>query len=190
MNINPILREIPTRIESERLIIRCPVPGDGAAVHAGVVDSLDALRQFPASLPWAMFDPSVDESEKYCREGQAKYLMRTEMPMLLFLKHGDIYVGGSGLQAFDWSVPKCETGYWLRTGYRGRGLALEAVRTITMFALDTLGMRRVEALPDDENVASYRVCERAGYELEGVMKSDRAEPNGALRSTRIYAITR
>jgi RimJ/RimL family protein N-acetyltransferase len=190
MNANPIARDIPTRLESERLIIRCPAPGDGAAVHAGVVDSLDALRQFPASLPWAMFEPSVEESEKYCREGQAKYLMRTEMPMLLFLKDGDIYVGGSGLHAFDWTVPKCETGYWIRTAYRGRGLALEAAMAITTFALDTLGMRRVEALPDDDNVASSRVCERAGYELEGVMRSDRAEPDGTLRNTRIYAITR
>jgi len=190
MNTTPLLREIPTFIESERLVIRCPSPGDGAAVHAGVLDSLDALRQFPASLPWAMNDPSVDESEKYCREGQAKFLMRTEMPMLLFLRDGDIYVGGSGLHSFDWSVPKCETGYWIRTGYRGRGLALEAVRTITRFALDTLGMHRVEALPDDENVASCSVCERAGYELEGVMRNERAEPNGTLRSTRIYAIAR
>jgi hypothetical protein len=190
MTLNPVLRDLPTRIDTERLILRCPAPGDGAAVHAGVVDSLEALRRFPASLPWAMFEPSVDASERYCREGQAKFLMRTEMPLLLFLKEGGTYVGGSGLHAFDWAVPKCETGYWLRAGYQGRGLAVEAVNAITTWALETLGMRRIEALPDDENLASCRVCERAGYALEGVLRNDRAAPDGTLRNTRIYAITR
>lgn len=186
----PITRDVPTRLETPRLLIRCPQPGDGAAVFGGVVDSLDALRQFPASLPWAAFEPSVDESEKYCREGQAKYLLRTEMPMLLFLKATGVYVGGSGLHSFDWSVPKCETGYWLRTGYTGQGLATEAVAAITAFALDALGMRRVEALPDDENLPSCRVCERAGYTLEGVMRHERAESGGRLRDTRRYAVAR
>jgi RimJ/RimL family protein N-acetyltransferase len=189
MKTIPITRDIPTRIETPRLLIRCPEPGDGAAVFAGVVASLESLRQFPASLPWSVFEPSVDESERYCREGHAKYLLRTEMPMLLFSKADDVYIGGSGLHSFDWSVPKCEIGYWLRSGYTKQGLAAEAVGAITAFAFSNLGMRRVEALPDDENLASCKVCERAGYSLEGVLRNDRAEPNGRLRNTRVYAIT-
>lgn len=109
--------------------------------------------------------------------------------MLLFSKADDVYIGGSGLHSFDWSVPKCEIGYWLRSGYTKQGLAAEAVGAITAFAFSNLGMRRVEALPDDENLASCKVCERAGYSLEGVLRNDRAEPNGRLRNTRVYAIT-
>lgn len=190
MTHRPITRDIPTRIETARLLIRCPEPGDGTAVFAGIVDSLPSLRQFPASLPWAVFEPSVEESEKFCREGQAKYLLRTEMPMLLFLKAGNVYVGGSGLHSFDWSVPKCETGYWLRTGYTKQGLAAEALGAVTEFAFATLGMRRIEALPDDENLASCKVCERAGYSLEGILRNERAEISGRLRNTRVYATTR
>ncbi len=188
--MEPVLRDIPLHLETERLVIRCPQPGDGAAVHAGVVESLAALREFPASLPWAMFEPSVDASERHCRESHGKYLLRTELNMLLFLKDGGTYVGGSGLHAIDWTVPRCETGYWIRTGHRGRGLAAEAVGAITAFALDVLGMRRVQALPDDENVASCRVCERAGFVLEGVIRHERVAPDGSLRNTRLYAITR
>ena len=110
--------------------------------------------------------------------------------MLIFLKASDVYIGGSGLHSFDWSVPKCETGFWLRTGYTKQGLAAEAVVAITEFAFSSLGMRRVEALPDDENLASCKVCERAGYALEGVLRNERAEANGRLRNTRVYAITR
>jgi RimJ/RimL family protein N-acetyltransferase len=188
MTKTPVTQDVPTQIETPRLLIRCPAPGDGATVFGGVVASLEALRQFPASLPWAAFEPSIEDSERYCREGQAKYLLRTEMPMLLFLKATNVYVGGSGLHSFDWSVPKCETGYWLHRGYTRQGLATEAVTAITAFAFNTLGMRRVVAFPDDENVASCKVCERAGYKLEGVLRNERVEPSGKLRDTRLYAI--
>jgi RimJ/RimL family protein N-acetyltransferase len=187
MRQSPILCDITTQLHTERLTIRCPQPGDGAAVYAGVVESLDALRQFPASLPWAMAEPSVDESEKFCHEGQANYLRRTAMPMLVFLKASNIFVASSGLHALNWSVPKCEIGYWIRSSYAHQGFATEAVKAITQFAVEQLGMRRVEALPDDENQASGRVCERAGYRLEGLLHNERADTNGNLRNTRMYA---
>jgi RimJ/RimL family protein N-acetyltransferase len=184
---SPILRNIPLQLETGRLLIRCPRPGDGALVHAAVVESLAALREFPASLPWAMFEPSVDASEKFCREGQVNYLLRTSLPMLLFLKGTNTLVGSSGVHAMDWAVPKCEIGYWGRASFGRQGLVTEAVKDITAFAFAQLGMRRVEALPDVANLPSCRVCERAGYVLEGTLRNERMAPDGSLRHTRVYA---
>lgn len=185
-----ILLGIPEQLETDRLLLRCPRAGDGPVVHASVVDSLAALREFPASLPWAMAEPSVEVSEQYCRESHANYLLRTSLPMLLLRKSDGVHVGSSGLHTFDWSVPKCEIGYWGRSGFTGQGYITEAVKAITAFAFEQLGMRRVEALPDDDNVRSSQVCERAGYRLEGVMAHDRIAPDGSLRQTRIYACVR
>lgn len=187
---NPVLRDVPEQMETDRLLIRCPRPGDGNAVHAAVVESLAALREFPASLPWAMAEPSPQASEQYCRESQANYQLRTSMAMLLFLKESGTLIGSSGLHSIEWSVPKCEIGYWGRTGFTGRGLITEAVKAITAFAFSNLGMRRVEALPDEENRPSCLVCERAGYVLEGTIRNERVAPNGVLRNTRLYAVVR
>ena len=93
---SPVLLEVPEQIETQRLLIRCPRAGDGRIVHDSVVESLAALRAFPASLPWAMFEPSVAASEQFCREGEANYRLRTSLPMLLFLKEGNVHVGNSG----------------------------------------------------------------------------------------------
>jgi len=187
---SPVLREVPEQLETQRLLIRCPRAGDGRIVHDSVVESLAALRAFPASLPWAMFEPSLDASEQFCREGEANYRLRTSLPMLLFLKEGNAHVGNSGLHGFDWSVPKCEIGYWGRRGFAGRGFITEAAKAITEFAFRHLGMRRVEALPDDANLPSCRVCERAGYTLEGTARHDRRGPGGDMRNTRVYAVVR
>lgn len=187
---SPILREVPEQLETDRLLIRCPRAGDGATVHASVVESLAALRAFPASMPWALQEPSVDASEQYCREGAAFYRLRTSLPMLLFLKGTQVHVGNSGLHRLGWSVPKCEIGYWGHSRFAGQGFITEAVKAITEFAFQHLGMRRVEALPDEANLPSCRVCERAGYTLEGTIRHERVGPGGDLRNTRVYAVVR
>ena len=78
----PSLRGVPDSFDTERLTIRCPRAGEGPLLHEAVVASLDALREFPASLPWAMAEPTLDTAEQFCREGRAHFMMRSMMPML------------------------------------------------------------------------------------------------------------
>lgn len=187
---HPILHDVPQQLDTERLILRCPRAGDGAAVHEAVVESLPQLREFGASLPWAMAEPSVDSSEVFCRQGEADYLARTNLPLLMYLKSNGRFVGGSGLHRFSWVDGRFEIGWWCRSSLSGRGYVTEAVNAITAFAFERLQARRVEAFPDDLNLASCRVCERAGYALEGVLRHERIGPDGVMRNTRVYAKVR
>jgi len=184
---NPILRDVPGQLESERLLIRCPRPGDGAVHFEAVVETLAELRTWSASLPWSMNEPSIEASEIFCREGALAYAARRDFPMLLFLKEDGRFVGSSGLHRFDWSVPKFEVGYWCRKSRHGQGFVTEAVQAITAFAFSTLGAHRVESFPDEGNTPSRAVCERAGYRLEGTMRNERVDADGRLRNTCIYA---
>lgn len=185
--MKPILRDVPEFFETERLIVRCPRAGDGQLVHEAVVETLSDLRAWPASLPWAMHEPSVTASEEFCRRGQIDYLSRTGFPMLLFHKADNCYVGGSGLHDISWEVPSSEIGYWCRRRYQRQGLITEAVRGVVAFASTVLGMRRIVSLADAENLPSCLVAERAGFDLEGTLRQERKAPDGSLRNTRVYA---
>jgi RimJ/RimL family protein N-acetyltransferase len=77
------------------------------------------------------------------------------------------YLGEVGLYAIDRTTDTAEMGYWLRESARGQGYALEAVRLLAKQAFDDLGMRQIEAHIGQENTASRRVAERAGFELTG-----------------------
>jgi RimJ/RimL family protein N-acetyltransferase len=186
----PLPLDIPEALETKRLVLRCPRAGDGEKVHAAVVASLDALRRFPASLGWAMETPSLAASEAFCRSGFANFSARRDFPLLMLLRGTDTVVGSGGLHRVDWSVPKFEIGWWGRTGYTRQGLLTEGVVGILAFGFDILGARRIFALPDDENTASCRLCERVGMQLEGVLRNERAEPGGGLRHTKLYASIR
>jgi RimJ/RimL family protein N-acetyltransferase len=62
-----------------------------------------------------------------------------------------------------------ELGYWLAKSYRGRGLMTRAVRAMTRYGFETLGLRRIEATAFTHNPASQRVLERAGLTREGTL---------------------
>ena len=189
--MDPLLLEVPERIATERLVVRVPRPGDGVVVNAAVRASHAELAPW---MPWAVTLPSVDESEAHCRRQQAKFVLREDLGMLVFVRAGDggegELVGGTGLHRIDWTVRKFEVGYWRRTGCGGRGYLTEAVRAVSRMAFDALGARRVEIRMDDRNVASWKLAERAGFTLEALLRFDSLTPAGEPRSTRIYARVR
>jgi len=64
-----------------------------------------------------------------------------------------------------------EIGYMVDPAARGRGAATRAVRLLTEWGLAGLGLERIELRIDVQNGASARVAERAGYRLDGVLRS-------------------
>ena len=190
MIFDPLLLNVPDQFETERLVIRAPRPGDGPVVYAAIVETLDDLRRFPASMRWALDRHTPDTAESFCRRGAAMWLLRADMPMLLFQKTDGEFVGGSGVHRFDWAERRFEVGWWCRKRYQRQGFITEAVKEVIEFAFKHLGARRVFALGDAVNTASWRVCERAGMLYEGTLRSERADPDGTRRDMRIYAVTR
>jgi RimJ/RimL family protein N-acetyltransferase len=57
----------------------------------------------------------------------------------------------------------------------GRGLATRAVGLISSWALDEVGVSRIELLTHPDNVASQRVAEKAGYTREGILREAREQ---------------
>lgn len=181
----PILRDFPESFETERLLIRSPLPGDGQEVFAAVTESLAELTPW---MPWPKEHRSVEDSEASVRRARARFLERADLRLLLFLKGTQTLVGGSGLHRIDWTVPKFEIGYWCRTRFTGQGYVTEAVRGISDFAFDVLDARRVEIRCDSRNLSSARVAERAGFRLEGELRNNELDTGGVPRNTLVYAM--
>jgi RimJ/RimL family protein N-acetyltransferase len=182
--MNPLLIDIPEEFSSERLTIRGWRPGDGADLNTAILESLGELKPW---MPWAQTAPTVQESEEFCRRSHIRFLAREDLAFGLFLKETSTLIGASGLHRMDWNVPKFEIGYWLRSSLTSQGYMTEAAAAITSFAFQTLHAQRVEIRTDDRNERSWRIPERLGFRLEGILHNDGRDAAGTLRHTRIYA---
>ncbi len=80
-------------------------------------------------------------------------------------------------------------GYCLLPEYYGRGIMTAAVKMICTEAFERLDISRIEGTPFEPNMASRRVLEKAGFELEGVLK-DAYFKNGKLYNEYVYGLTK
>lgn len=185
--LDPLLLDLPSSIETSRLLLRTPRTGDGPVLHEALTESLTELRRFLASLPWVAAEQTVESAETFCRNGEANFIARRDLPFLVFEKRTGKLVASAGLHRTVWQTPKTEVGYWCRTRAAGNGFVTEAVVALTGYAFEHLEAVRVELITDEENVASRRVAERAGFVLEGVLRNERRAPDASLRNTCVYA---
>lgn len=185
--MQPILLNIPEQFESENLIIRVPRPGDGAILQEAYLASYPRLKPW---FPWAQDESNVEDREKFVREQYARFIKKEDMMLFLILKDENKLIGCSGLHSQKWEVPSFEIGYWVRTGYEGKGYILEAVNAITKFGFEVLKANRIFIRCDIENIRSQSVAKRAGYIYEGTFRNfERRHNTGELTDMTYFALT-
>jgi [ribosomal protein S5]-alanine N-acetyltransferase len=69
-----------------------------------------------------------------------------------------------------------EIGYWIGEPYWGKGIGTGAVRLMTKYGFEVLGLTRIFTSVMSHNPDSMRVLEKNGYALEGIFK------NGILKN--------
>jgi RimJ/RimL family protein N-acetyltransferase len=150
------------------VLLREPSSGDAAAIVAGATTP-DVVRYTRVPSPYGAED--LEAILRISREGWASstdavfaVCDAAEPGELLGLVglHGADLTGEPGGTA--------EVGYWLRTEGRGRGLMTRAVRLVSGWAFDDLGLAVITWYAVVGNDASRRVAEAAGYQVEGTLR--------------------
>jgi len=81
------------------------------------------------------------------------------------------FLGVALAPEIDRATRTVELGYMVAPEARGRGVATEALRLSTEWALSELGAERIELVIAVDNERSKLVAERCGYVCEGVLRS-------------------
>jgi len=186
--IDPVLLDIPERLDGERTVLQAPRAGLGAELAVAITQSLSHLRPW---MPWAQDAPTAESSEAVVRRMQADFIARRDLTYQIYARKQDgspgRLLGGSGLHRMDWDVRRFEVGYWIRPEAAGQGHVSEAVKLLTAMAFDKLRARRIEIRCDTRNFKSRAVAERCGFELEGILRNEALGVDGHPRDTCVYS---
>jgi len=77
-------------------------------------------------------------------------------------------------------------GYWISETLWGKGIMPKAIKLITAYAFENLGLIRIQAGVLSNNPRSMRVLEKAGFTLDGILKNNIIK-NGVIMDEYIYA---
>jgi [ribosomal protein S5]-alanine N-acetyltransferase len=153
--------------------------GDEAAICA-VADDFMVARWMTQRFPHPY---TLADAERWIeiatRDGAGRYFA--------IEAEGEL-AGGVGFDLRgDERAGTAEFGYWLGRAYWGHGVGTDAARTLAEHALQTVGLRRLEARVFEQNVASARVLQKIGFSLEGVLYAAYVDRRGAVCNALLFA---
>lgn len=187
MKVNPIVNEIPSSLETERLILRIPfLSGDGRVVNEAIRESITELSKW---LPFAQEIPPVEETETNLRNAHVKFLARESFRFLIFHKETEEFIGTTDIHNIDWVIKTGDIGYWINKKCSGNGYMIEAIKRLTDLGMHQLAFNRLEIRCEAANVKSQAIPEKLGFQLEAVLKNEDLSADGKnLTDTYVYGM--
>jgi RimJ/RimL family protein N-acetyltransferase len=173
-------------LQGERVIVRPYRESDALALCEAVDESREHIRPW---LPFADKHQTIEESRDWIIHGQSEWLLRENLPLSIWEKATQRFLGGTGLHPRDWEIRYFEIGYWLRASAPGHGYMTEAIGLLTEFAFTSLAANRVEIRCDERNERSAAVALRLGFKQEARLRNNMKAVDGSLRTTLIFALT-
>lgn len=186
--MNPILLDIPTEFTTDRLLLRCYRPGDGAIYFQVLRANWDHLYEFlPPNLRTLQ---NEEDAEVIIRRLMADWQLRNLFIFGVWEKGTETYVAETYLANADWHVPCIELGYFVVKESTGKGIATEAARATIRFAFEHLRVSRIELQCAADNEASIRVAKRCGFHYEGRLRQRNRKRDGTLVDRLWYGLLR
>lgn len=172
----PILLDLPMPIETERLVIRPPQPGDGEGLYTIIHETHDDLVRW---LNWSTTLPTPQELEIESRQLWAKFILRHELRFILVEKASNRIVGRMAFPPIltKWFLPIFGISYFIGRSYQGLGYGFEGAHAITLYAFKVMNAKKVSIKCDKDNIKSRKIPERLGFELEGIERGTWQHPN-------------
>jgi RimJ/RimL family protein N-acetyltransferase len=155
---------------SEQPVLPLPSGLELRPWHADDADALLAAGQDPAIRQWNLFTVG-SRAEAAARIERMHERWRAETGAVWAVaRPGGAALGLIGWNDVDLAGGSAEIVYWVLPEARGGGIVVEAVRLLSRWALDDLGLHRLRLCHSVANTASCRVAEKAGYAFEGTMR--------------------
>jgi RimJ/RimL family protein N-acetyltransferase len=142
-------------LATERLTLRAPRREDVKAIAVLANDRRIAVNTARIPHPYRLADAEQFTAAVNRRDGEVCFV----------ITQGDTLIGVCGIDPRD-DAP--ELGYWLGTGYWGRGYATEAVRAVVDYAFGDLEHETLQAGARVNNPVSRRVLEKCAFQWTGV----------------------
>jgi len=154
--------ELPASLQGDGVTLRRLRSGDAAGYAAAFRDDPELGRLIGT-------EAEPDEAQVRARATADR---RFE---LAITDEDDAFAGMVLLHSLDERHRRCEVGFWLVPGARGRGLASRAVRLVVSWAFEQLEVLRVEMTTTPDNDRAFALAGRLGFTHEGVLRKRNLE---------------
>ncbi|WP_434360189.1 GNAT family N-acetyltransferase [Parasalinivibrio latis] len=143
---------------------------------------------------WKLFFTSVPRPEEvatYIRDAISRYESGDGLPFVTIDKRSNRVVGSTRFANADLANKGVEIGYtFIGKSFQRSPVNTEAKLLMLSHAFETLNLNRVEFRTDFLNHNSRNAILRLGAREEGVLRCHKVMPDGRIRDTVVFSITK
>lgn len=150
-------------IRTERLTLR-PLPAAAARMLPGDRDGAARLMGASLAADW----PQPDLLDVLPMQAASSSLSEPYGVWVIIDRASEMVIGDVGFMGPPEAEGTIEIGYSVTPGYRGRGIATEAVRALARWGLNQPGVLSILARCESGNDPSIGVLARVGFVRDGV----------------------
>ncbi len=174
----------PVTLSTDRLILR-PMSLDDVPALAQAASDGELWEKKTTTVP------RPEGFEDYVRKALELQAAGLALPFTTVVKEGGRVVGSTRYMNIDAANDRLEIGTtWIAGSWQRRFVNTHAKYLMLRHAFEALGCIAVELRTHSRNDQSRRAIERLGAKQDGILRSHMIMPDGHIRDTAVYSITR
>lgn len=173
------------RLETERLILRPTAITDAKQVYNNWASDPEVTKY----LFWQPHT-GIEVTKNVLFDWDKKYESPDFYHWGIVRKEGGQIIGAGGALGIDEKHYSTELGYCMGRAYWGKGYMTEAVTAVIAYLFNNVGLNRIAAGHDIDNIASGRVMQKCGMTFEGIQRQAHYCTRRGYYDSARYAILR
>jgi len=171
-NFNSFFIDFPT-LETDRLLLR-QIREEDEPYLKEMSEDFETQKYFgyydpETGITYSEFEGEDAKNRTYAQNVNFWYKEKAEIRFIIEFKENGRVIGE--VYMFDFAAERmAEIGYRVNRYFWGQGIATEAVKVVTDFAFDKMGLKRLHLKCFTINPASSRIAEKAGFKKEGLIR--------------------
>jgi RimJ/RimL family protein N-acetyltransferase len=176
----------PVPIETQRLILRPLMAGDGAMLYDAKRETEETLSKV---FEWASHGFDLEADHAYVAKSQAEFENGEDLSLVGYDRETNKPVIFTGLHD-AWGKPGTfQIGFWVRQSAQDQRLAEESSNALIRYAFTQLGAEKIVMCHSAQNVKSPKIFKALGFEFDEVREKSLRMAGGNVVDAYWYKMT-
>lgn len=170
----------------EDFIINALKPTDANQLYQFLYDNKERLKLFfPVTLE---MNSSFEKTKDYISIKNKEIEDKSNFTLAIRDKNNQQIAGLIIIKKIDWDKKQGEFAYCIGSEFEGKGLTSFAVKEMTNFAFDKLGLKTLQIIAHKTNFGSVKVAENNGFVWQSTLQNEFTPTNETPLDMELYEL--
>ena len=173
-----------SNLNIENYILDKLKPTDANQLYQFLYDNQERFKLFfPVTLE---MNSSLEKTKDYISIKNKEIEERTNFTLAIRDKNKEEIAGLIIIKKIDWDKKQGEFAYCIGSEFEGKGLTSFAVKEMTNFAFDELGLKTLQIIAHKTNFGSVKVAENNGFVWQSTLQNEFTPTNDTPLDMELY----